>query len=429
MPNPCLPPGDYAPSRLTLAVISDIHVHHDPAARAGESNYAAAMPEKSPTDNPFVGLRDLIVEHNIKADFVVCPGDVSDRAHPSAMADGWDQLETIRQALDAFAVLSSAGNHDVDSRHQYNLFDAAGYLRGLSPLFPVPDRTLANEYWAHHYCIVNGENYRIVLLNSAAYHGQAPPAEPASLASKPYVPEYVHGRVAESTIARLSEELLLRPPPPLNVLVCHHHPVRVDAIADKDYSTLEGAGELLQALSIRGIGRWLIIHGHRHVARIAVGPGRIESPVLFGAGSFGKNLHDFPLEGLRNQFYLVELEIEQLATLRLAVAGSFRSWAWVDTEGWVKRPAILDLPRQEIVLPTSGGFGYRGEPDEIRRAMTALLEASSEPYLTLDELATSDGRLRHVPPFTLRDIILDLADNDGVKIARTLDSEEIQLRL
>jgi 3',5'-cyclic AMP phosphodiesterase CpdA len=405
----------HTPDHLRLAVISDIHIHHDEHKYATESNYVQNMSITDYRVNPFAALRALITQKSLAADFLICSGDITDKAHPGALAHGWELMGEVANELKARTVLAAAGNHDVDSRFGFSEYDAKGAAMRLIPDFPIANRQLANQYWSRHYCIIRGGNYQIVLLNSAAYHGEGAAFPLGDRAAVVNEPEYLHGRISDQTLQSLEADLQNHTYP-VNILVCHHHPTRIDAVPDDDYSAMMNGEALISFLSQPGRGRWIIIHGHRHVAAIQR-PGGIAhnaGPLTFCAGSFGKVLPaGWPSA---NQFYILDIHTNP-SSVGQSVACEYRSWTWVrNGSGW--QPARFDES-----LPGFGGFGYIGELDALAELVSQTL-TPSQPSLTYGEVIETVPNLRFLAPGDWQHLKVHLG-NRNVRVSQDADDGEL----
>ncbi len=195
---------------LTIAIASDLHAHDGSATPDQRpSHYSTADPEDT-AHHPISGLLKLIEDESLIADLLLCPGDLGDKAKPQSTAHAWHSLQRIGEALRVEMLAATAGNHDVDSRYNYNDYDAKGWLQCLDPLFPIAPDELYDRYWSRHFAVVRFEDICLVLLNSSAYHGG--PSD-----------EYEHGRISTRTLTALRDAVssgLSR----INILLCHHHP-------------------------------------------------------------------------------------------------------------------------------------------------------------------------------------------------------------
>jgi 3',5'-cyclic AMP phosphodiesterase CpdA len=260
---------------MRIAVASDIHAF-DPAVEktASPSHLNISEPSTSPMRHPMAGLKKLILDSNLKADMLVCPGDMTDKASTAALIYVWNELHNLKTLLGADRLIATAGNHDVDSRHQYNNFDAKGALQSLLPEFPGLTEQECDRYWARNFVLVEEETWRILILNSSAYHG----------GGKDQAKEANQGRVSDRTISAIEAALSKSESRNLNILLCHHHLFRDNAIHEADYSEMDGADHLLRLFGSATYGQWVVVHGHKHHPKLQYGAGGIASPVIFGAG-------------------------------------------------------------------------------------------------------------------------------------------------
>lgn len=367
-------------SSLSVAIISDLHAFDPNADLEGEvppSHLEIGAPDDEPHQHPIPGLKRLIEQQeNLQADILICCGDMGDKARPAATRYVWDQVNHLRRSLGDALLVATAGNHDVDSRYKYNDFDAKGVLQSLRPPFPLADESRNDKYWARNFVLLSNHVFRIVLLNSSAYQGGRPE-------------EFHHGRVSQRTVDAIGEELEAEDPPPINVLVCHHHPYKNDDHPAENYSEMQGGDALLQLLGSGDYGRWVVVHGHKHLPRLRYAAGGIASPVVFSAGSLSAVLYPELQTRARNQFYLVQFPWGRLEELGLEVAGTFRAWDWISAKGW--QPATPSSG-----LPGRGGFGYRPEAEAVAAEIAAII--ADRPFSSWDDLLDKDPRLEFLAP-------------------------------
>ncbi|PZO46792.1 MAG: hypothetical protein DCF16_18575 [Alphaproteobacteria bacterium] len=394
---------------VTFAVLTDLHAF-DKTARSDTENSRPApswLPiddgASNPSKHPFRALEELISEQRLKADFVVCCGDMTDKAHPASQAYVWRRLQDIKRGLGAERVIATAGNHDIDSRYGYNNFDAKGVLQTLQPSFPMEDDAFADRYWSRNFAIFKSSALRLVNLNSAAYHGMGRENK-----------EYETGRVSERTIDALSRELKADGYQALNVLLCHHHPLRNSLITVNDYSEMVDGEKLIQALDELNVGDWFILHGHRHVPNLTHGPGSAAPPIVFSAGSFSANLYGEFQSSTRNEFYLVSLEPSvSLNGTRQQLRGTIRTWMWSTTNGWIRSQA------GSVGLPHEAGFGSRRHPSELAADVRNFLQKQNErqvPFTRWRDICDALPDLRHTMPRALWNAFEELRDTHGVEV-------------
>jgi hypothetical protein len=385
-----------AHTRLKLFVISDLHAFDGnsggPEARADDFpshlNIAAASGH-----NPLTSLEVLIKSENLTADALLCCGDMCDKAYPSAISYVWDKLQLIKVQLTAPTLFATLGNHDLDSRYKYINYDAKGYIQLLTPGFPVADEGHSNRFWAKHFTVFDSPDMRTVILNSSAYHGCND--------------EYKHGRIADSTLSMLRDTLKTTPKRDVNLLLCHHHPLRHAEVPIEDYSEMKNGAGLLKLLGSGEFGSWLLVHGHIHYPKIEYAPGGAASPVIFSAGSLSAQLYSSYGPKVRNQCYLLELPVDEIRSFGLVV-GRFKAWDWTPGIGWI--PA-----RVNSGLPHYGGFGCR--ESAVRMAKKVRAAFSGKPNrLDWNHLEAQIDDLSFVLPQDIANLRTELKSQHQISV-------------
>jgi 3',5'-cyclic AMP phosphodiesterase CpdA len=410
-------------SELTLrvAVLSDLHAYDD-ALDPTPPSYLCASSPADITTNPITGLEFLIQSaRDIEADLFLCCGDLGDKAHPSAIRYVWEKLNSIKSLLGANHLFVTPGNHDVDSRYKYTDFDAKGFLQTLSPPYPFPIESDNDRFWSRNYLIKTTATYRIVILNSSAYHGHVIPR------NGEFLPEFEHGRVADRTISALKrelEDLEASDPRHVNILLCHHHPHNHGDIEDNDRSLMEGANRLLELLGSGIVGEWIVIHGHKHRPQISSAASATGSnPIVFSAGSFSARPYagiDVPMP---NQFYVLEFPIDLAVSMQFGLVGTFRSWDWNFKSGWT-------LSTRSAGLPAKGGFGGRiPRPLLVNKLQAGYerIDQSNRSYVKWDELISLVPELAFVLPAELNIFIELLTAKHQFTVFRDGNGHPLQI--
>lgn len=110
---------------VRLLVVSDVHFHtplyqqyvvNGGRAPADPPSRLSTETALGDPQSPFHALLRLVREDKVKADVLVCCGDLTTCADPTAMNLGWLQLHRLAEALKAGEPIVTAGNHDIDSR-------------------------------------------------------------------------------------------------------------------------------------------------------------------------------------------------------------------------------------------------------------------------------------------------------------------------
>jgi len=380
---------------IRVAVLSDIHAAI-PGDKGLVDSYASTAPSAdSIYRDAILSLEKFIESSGVRADYLVCCGDMANKANPTAMNYIWKKYNEIAKQLGAVPV-TTVGNHDIDSRYTESDFDARGVLRRLHPSYPLLDPTKTHEYWSRNFVVLNYARARFIVLNSCAYHGVNP---------DPKAPEYAHGRISVSTLDDLKTTINHESGHCIvNALICHHHPHKHQDVDDDDYSSMQGGEKLIDLLAESTLGTWMVIHGHRHHPRLVYAAGAGRAPIIFGAGSLSAKLNGALAARARNQFYIVEFDGSKSDSLD--IAGQVRAWDYALGSGWV--PA-----KKNSGLPSRSGFGYRLQvrPDALRVANAVR---------NLDGIAKWENLLHAVPelaftlPADLQSLERELIQNHNI---------------
>jgi len=178
--------------RVTFAVVSDLHcrLSNDPT----ESSLEVGATRIPAIYHPVQALLELIEEKQMRADALLIPGDLANRASREGLSQGWDFALEIGRALRTGIVVPALGNHDVDSRRTRPDQDAFYNVRNLRPGFPFPDSESTTRYFAEGFCIQKvSSSTEVVALNTVIDHTDEQSAK--------------RGRFDISRITRLAEFL------------------------------------------------------------------------------------------------------------------------------------------------------------------------------------------------------------------------------
>ena len=390
------PPRDA--NRLRIAVITDCHAYVGRPEDKGNSPswLDLGVDQSEAGKNPFAGLHELALQDpTVRADIVLCCGDLGDKANPAGLQYVWREVARLKETMEADLVIGTAGNHDMDSRHVYNDHDARNQIQALKPLFPVDNERHWLEYWAKNFTIITHGRVRIVILNTAAYHGYA---------KDPSKPEYAHGRVSDGTITRMVSELSAGGTFAANLLVCHHHPFRNSRIADLDYSEMSNGDQLVNRVVDAMVGPWLVIHGHKHTARVFYAFGSSAAPTVFAAASFAARAYPNQVGQTFNEFYILDLEIPPAPGATSSLKGRIRTWNWTFGNSW-RRPQVGEG------LGPSAGFGLRVDVAELAATVaTSLQSAHSGATMKWDDVVARNPSLKHLIPEDFDLLIRHLTD-------------------
>lgn len=359
---------------VTFAILSDLHAaprSSDP--KGTEVKLYSDADNFGQHDNPLSSLHELIAKEKLSADFVVCPGDMTNRADGGALSFVWTKLHDLKNRFNAHQVIATVGNHDVDSRNHVEGTIPRESLMRLMPRFPIPNDSLADHFWAHGYYLTTIENVRFLVLNSSWLHEHRDELE--------------RGAITNYTLEKLRKDLQVQSSAEFNVAVCHHHPHVHSELALGGDIMINGQ-QLLHVLSENGM--WFVIHGHKHHPKIELAQGDYQRPIVLACGSFSGRLEGPNATVSRNYFHMVRLEqFGEDAVLR----GVITSWNWVPGLGWQTYGSL------NSTFPCRLGFGFEGNPRTLARAVAESMAGHQLKRWT--DMVVLQPDLKHLMPRAL----------------------------
>ena len=385
---------------LRLFVCSDFHAFDGQVVKDNAPSWFDIHFHGDAARCPVTQLQEYIFDHKLKADIAICCGDLGDKANPVAATTAWKSFQAIAGVLKSDLTVATAGNHDLDSHYVYNDFDAKGHMQILKPLFPSEELGKFDQYWSRHFYITESSDYRIVSLNSSAYHGSND--------------ESKHGRVSARTLDALKKELTGREKVLVNILVCHHPPqfLAESQMGDKDF--MKGGEDLAQFLGNDAPNQWLIIHGHKHYPRLQYARGGADAPVMLSAGSISAMPYQMYGKNGKNQVHFIDFDLSLIADK--GFYGLVDTLEWTSADQW--RPATRDGG-----LPARCGFGNRKATNEIAKAVARLVKGKIKWH----ELTESLPEVQYMVGNDLG-VVLDLLEKQhgiGVSYDRIQEPTEL----
>ncbi len=387
---------------MKILVISDIHASASDASAANAPSYVSSESSKGgPTADPFDNLVQLISALSIKPDLLLCAGDMTNRSAPAPFTYVWGKIVGTASKLDA-TVISTVGNHDLDSRLLANKNDPKGFAMGLKPLIPFDNRQNYLEFWAEHFTHIDTDDANIIVLNTAAYHGYG---EGEKLKA-----ELEHGRITDHTLEKIRAKLLNIPKRPINLLLCHHHPQKAEPNDVNSEGVTSGGDKLVQLLNDDIHNEWVIIHGHKHRPDVFYGNGGADATVIIGSASFSAQVNLDSQNKNPNQFHLIEFEDVGDGSIWAPPKGKITSWTWVPGDGW--RPSV----GRSHGLPHVTGFGCRIGGQALAQTVIRHMNNPKLELLKWPQVKTLVPDVSHLIP------------DDFKKFASTLNSNGFQLQ-
>jgi predicted phosphodiesterase len=326
--------GDEEPDVLLSAlIVADLHiVGQDTGAHVRES-FIVPHATHGRFRQPDAKLLELIDEKSISADVLICLGDLTSRAGKDGYEYGWKFLEQVADAAHCSSIVFTPGNHDVDSTRRYG-----GDHRAVLQSASCPDRFRLVPATAH---TLEENQFEIYLLNGhiIAINLDTNGDDPQLITGK-------YGVVDIDTIDQIVQAVRqLGTDLKYGLLICHHHPYRHGDIDLDDYSAIDTAPELINALGRTGVADWTVLHGHKHMPRLAMH----DDYVIFAAGSLSASLYGVQACVSANQFYLLEIVSDRRLEPAHSYVGRIQAWDWA---------VLAWTPAAERGIADHSGFGY-----------------------------------------------------------------------
>lgn len=309
---------------MDILVLSDLHCKYKTPGRSDNSTrlFSNALPLPR-IKHPIEALKQIIEEDKITADIILCPGDIADKSDDQGYISGFKFLSEIKTHVKAKHLISTIGNHDVDSRQLFfTKFD--DLPRNLNDTFPFDDQTLREKFWANNFCLFHKENIAVLVFNSSYSHSTKDNASKSI--------------IEESTIEQMEDAIKKLPADvEYKIALCHHHPNKHHNIDYRDEDVID-KGDLLLSL-LNKYEFQILIHGHKHDPRVNY----FNSLPVLCAGSFSslQNVRELAAD---NIFHIVTLT-------KNSRYGKIKSYTYGVSSGWhIKSGAYF---------PCFTGFGYQ----------------------------------------------------------------------
>ncbi|MFP7762038.1 metallophosphoesterase family protein [Marisediminicola sp. LYQ85] len=374
---------------LRIAVVSDIHADQ----QTGRWTRVSAEPPAARSgQHPLADLADLVRTQPLSADYLVVPGDIANQANTDGLAYGWRKVHSLAAGLGAL-VVAAPGNHDVMTHD--DVADPRGGLKGLLPTFPTGDSTADAQFWSQGWCLLEKPDHRILVLDSTLDFPSFPTGvRKNSPAWRRYLSAIDRGGLTERVEEDLARKLATLDDK-LNIAVIHHHPVehQLRTFLQDGYGPMRRGSELIDLFCrFPSAGRWLVIHGHKHVPQLVNATSTTSSgPVVLCAASLGAKLWD-PIDTVaRNQFHLITVRSDYSAAMP-GLTGEVMSYTWGMGDGWQVSE------RRGSGLPAEAGFGSMEDYRTVAARVEAAMNTGPADFLHYADLKSLVPQLPFLLP-------------------------------
>lgn len=357
---------------MTVAIVSDLHCHHS-SCQPAESLLITDADRSPSSQHPVEALLELIEKTGLRADALLMPGDLTNKVDRQGLHSGWAFIREIATALKATTLAATLGNHDVISRKPTS--DAFQMARGLRPKFPTPSCAAYDEFWGKGFCLLEQDDFRVLVINSVASHTNEETAK--------------QGLVSNQQLDEIDRSLTSRASKTFQIALCHHHPMLHEDINLGKSDVMENGSLLTTLLAERSFN--LVVHGHKHHPKLSYAPGASPLPVL-ASGSFAAGMKSGLATRTRNVFHLVTLN--KGTDGGGSGTGKVLTWQFRQWKGWT--PATWDAAD----FPHRTGFGCHEPPDSLARQVEAAFRKQDATVCKWRDVSSLVPGLGLIPPAT-----------------------------
>lgn len=329
-------------------------------------------------------------------DALLCVGDLGFRGSVESIQAAWKLLQDAGAKMNAGFVAAATGNHDVHSRSRATevakdplkiiptirgpfetlklLVPAYPFVARTQPFFPPDTRHSRAKYFGEGATLYEFETFRLLILNSCAEHGHDQF-------------EFGRGSLSASTLKAIALDLgtFGHGPDKINLALVHHPPHPDSTHGSETLDHIHEGDQLIDLLENTG-QQWFLIHGHKHNGTISYAKGG-SNVTIFSAASLGIRL-ERQVKGLRNQFYIVKLEIDPATS---SLQGTVQCWDWFENFGWqLARP-------MDGGISNGCGFGNRMTAAQLAKRIDDFVQTAQLPMQWKDVIAALPD-LSYVPP-------------------------------
>ena len=312
---------------IKIGVISDLHCAYSKEYESHDTILFSNILKNGNRKNQVLALLKYIKDNSLTCDYLLCPGDITNKMDVQGLISGYGFLREIQDALGAKQLICTPGNHDVDfCRENRPLFpNACDSLKHLDvDNYPLSDESLSKSLLNEGACVYCDDEIAILCVNSVTNFTDKESAQ------RIFLSETLLSHI-DSMLQKIPKNIKVR------VALTHHHPTSLTDLNFRKYDNkdiIENGDQLIALLDQHQFG--LFIHGHKHKAQLKI----TESVTLFCAGSFSAKLNT-QLGDDENLFHIIEIEPKN------PKKGIIRSWSYGEASSW----------KPSYHFPAETGFG------------------------------------------------------------------------
>lgn len=351
---------------MKIAVLSDLHVGR--CSRAQDLCPEACVDDKYRSEyngkekNYIDQFVAFLKKENIRSDYLLIPGDVTDTAHPMEVKVASEFIETVGKTLGVkkTKIVYVPGNHDLDW-NMYDKTDLSG-IKWAQRYVALKDHRFIfhkiNRHGQRGYDLLSGNFFNLWDFDDLVVLGYN-----SSVTDTPDDDVHVGDIVSQhlDEMEKLLRRMNLRKRECVKIFLIHHHLKNfpLPKKDERDLSIAKNAESMLKLLRDNNFD--FILHGHRHHSFFDAHPGDI--PTLC-SGSFSANISSQFMGLATNQFHIINI----VSRCGGKIYGRINSWSNI-VSGWEQSPEI----RNYDVVGYDRVFGVSLSDNEVSRQVAELI--------------------------------------------------------
>ena len=333
-------------NKVRLLCVSDLHCHHGKSSATIDSHLTTEKPRSPSLDHPVEALTDILADKlRGNVDYLLSPGDITNKTDPQGFISGWGFLEEISKLSRARQIIATIGNHDTDSKKIHSRDDMYSLPQSIGKDFPFTNEVSRNQFWTKGYVFKEYANLRVLVINSAKFHIDKANQN--------------RGKITVSQIQEIASYMERQNKRKVSVALCHHHPVSYNFPDARPTDQFTNGPSLLKALARARFD--LFIHGHKHYPNLSYFDSDSDRIPVLSCASFSAR-NSLMMQGVVNAVHLIEICQSQSGVTK----GTIRTWEYLEQIGW--RAASAGVPN----LPHLTGFGSCISIEELSSEVASL---------------------------------------------------------
>lgn len=378
---------------VSLCIASDLHCTSVGEGKDISFLFTNQYPNPK-NHHPIESLKDIKTLNKIeKIDYLICPGDITDKIDTTGFNFGWRYLQDISNIFNCKEIIATIGNHDLDSRNVHKTQMEPLYsAKNINELYPFSgDKT---KFWTDNFEIIEREDLVLLNINSSASHVKS---EKIGVEGNISIKTFLDGITVEKIKEKTS---LYKDNPKPKIVLLHHHPIQFSDYFAPNYNDsdfLNGGDKLLEILNENKFQ--LIVHGHKHVPKWT----NLSGINILSSGSLAAIQNLFETNS-KNSFHLIKL-FTYIDSKNSYKVGEMFTWEFTKGIGWVRPTPFKSKLKFRI------GFGLIPDPIQVCKELYNYLHKKKVDYISFNKLYQDLPHLRFIED----DIFIKIFDDMEIK--------------